>query len=88
MFLYPENGINWYSGDASGGVNGIGGTSALIGLNKGDGVVYEAVNVSYTPQVLNVSMYANVEDDPPPAGFYMWNVNNVTKGVACDENSK
>lgn len=86
MFLFPENGINWYSGDASNGMNGVGGIPAQVGLNKGDGIVYYTLNVSSTPAVINVSMYSNI--DGAPSGFYMWNVNNVTNGIACTDDGK
>jgi hypothetical protein len=37
-FCYGE--MQWTAGDASGGVNGLGGTPATVGANKGDGVDY------------------------------------------------
>jgi hypothetical protein len=37
MFLYLDNGIQWTTGDASGGSNGTGGTPALAGVNAGYG---------------------------------------------------
>ncbi len=37
-FCYGE--MEWTSGDASGGTNGFGGTSATVGVNKGDGINY------------------------------------------------
>ena len=37
IFLYPQDGINWTTGDASGGKDGLGGTPAQAGINAGDG---------------------------------------------------
>ena len=37
-FNYPTNGINWTTGDASGGSGGLGGTPAQVGFDAGDGV--------------------------------------------------
>ena len=82
MFLFPEGGINWYSGDASGGIGGINGTPAQVGLNKGDGVTYHVLNVSSTPDVINVEDYTNITG--APNGFYIWNVNNATSGSSCN----
>ncbi|XP_019854776.1 PREDICTED: protein mesh-like isoform X3 [Amphimedon queenslandica] len=82
MFLFPEGGINWYSGDASGGTGGINGTPAQVGLNKGDGVTYHVLNVSSTPDVINVEDYTNITG--APNGFYIWNVNDGTSGSSCD----
>ena len=81
IFLYPEDGINWYSGDASGGTGGINGAPAQVGLNKGDGIVFHTASVSSTPNVINVDESTNI--DGGPSGFYIWNVNNATSGSSC-----
>ncbi|MBK7851499.1 MAG: hypothetical protein IPJ66_10285 [Bacteroidetes bacterium] len=37
-FCYKN--MEWTTGDASGGVNGYGGSPASVGINKGDGIAY------------------------------------------------
>ena len=34
IFLYPEGGIEWTTGDADGGVNGLGGNPAVVELTS------------------------------------------------------
>lgn len=46
-FIYED--INWESGDASGGVQGIGGDSARAGFSAGDGVNYYEFHFSGDP---------------------------------------
>ena len=65
-----DDGINWYTGDASEGV------AAQIGVNKGDGVAYEVVDGSYTPDIVNVDSHHD--------GYYIWDVtDNITAGSNC-----
>ena len=40
IFLYAAGEIQWTSGDASGGIDGLGGYPPQIGFNAGDGVRY------------------------------------------------
>ncbi|HXB41309.1 MAG TPA: nidogen-like domain-containing protein, partial [Bacteroidia bacterium] len=42
-FCYGD--MQWTTGDASGGVNGFGGTPATVGINKGDGVNYIQISL-------------------------------------------
>jgi receptor-type tyrosine-protein phosphatase Q/CUB/sushi domain-containing protein len=71
LFLFPENGINWYSGDATcNGIDGVGGVPAIVGINKGDGVIFHITNLSSTENVIYVEDYTNVNKP----GLYMWRV--------------
>jgi hypothetical protein len=63
MFLYADGLIQWTTGDASGGTDGLGGTEALAGFNAGDGVHSATVPNSLTPGIINISQTSNVERD-------------------------
>ena len=91
IFLYADNGINWYSGEVSNGI------PAQVGFNQGriDGSgsgsdvygVHNVVNTSFTNDVVNVEEYSNVDDGG--AGFYIWQVNSeVVGGSDCTNKSK
>lgn len=43
IFLYADGLIQWTTGDASGGMNGLGGTEAQVGFNAGDGIRFASV---------------------------------------------
>ena len=60
IFLYPRGGIQWTTGDASGGINGLGGIPAQVGFNAGDGICFYAINSSRTDDVINVDEMSNV----------------------------
>ena len=54
IFLYAEGLIQWTTGDASCGVNGLGGTPAQVGFNAGDGIQYASVQGSQTADIVNI----------------------------------
>ena len=60
MFLYPKGRIQWTTGDASGGRDGLGGTEALAGINAGDGVNNITIPGSLTPSIVNITGTSNV----------------------------
>ena len=50
--------------------------AAQVGVNKGDGVTYEVVDGSYTPDIVNI--------DTLHGGYYIWDVtDNITAGNNC-----
>ena len=59
MFLYPKGGIQWTTGDNDGGVNGLGGTAALAGINGGDDVNYFIVPGSLSSAIVNIGATTN-----------------------------
>jgi hypothetical protein len=63
MFLYAGGLIQWTTGDASGGTDGLGGTEALAGFNAGDEVHSATVPNSLTPGIINISQTSNVQRD-------------------------
>ena len=77
MFLYLDDGINWVTGDASGGMDGFGGTEAFVGFNFGGPTpgdsTYFAVEGSRTPEVANIETTSNVN----VAGLWIFQVNEA-----------
>lgn len=59
-FLYADGLIQWTTGDASGGTNGLGGTPAQGGFNAGDGDRFFSIPGSQTAAILNVYNTSNV----------------------------
>ena len=60
IFLYAEDGIQWTTGDASGGSGGFGGTPAQVGFNAGDGIRFFSVPGSQTNDIVNIETTSNV----------------------------
>ena len=60
MFLYADGRIQWTTGDDSNGINGLGGTEALAGINVGDGVNSITIPGSLTPDIINITQTSNV----------------------------
>ena len=61
IFLYADGLIQWTTGDANGGTDGIGGTPAQAGFNAGDGVNYAVLPGAQTPQIINITSISNVQ---------------------------
>ena len=71
IFLYADGGIQWTTGDNSGGAGGFGGTPALAGVNAGDGIQSETVGGSRTRAIINVAKTSNVNT----SGMWVFQVN-------------
>ena len=84
IFLYADNGIQWTTGDASGGTDGFGGTAAQAGLNAGDGVRFALIPGSRTQDILNISMTSNVGIP----GTWVFQVDQEVKYQVCEKDSK
>jgi hypothetical protein len=59
-FLYADGLIQWTTGDADGGFEGLGGNPARVGLNAGDGIHFVNVSGSQTPSVIDIVNTSNV----------------------------
>lgn len=81
IFLYPKDGIEWTTGDASGGKDGLGGTPAQAGINAGDGNRCTSVFEALTEEIVNIDKGSNVKKD----GIYVYRVDgtNVTSPNPC-----
>ena len=51
--------MQWTTGDADGGINGLGGIPAQIGFNKGDGVDFATINKSRTQNIIKIASASN-----------------------------
>lgn len=51
IFNYAEEGINWVTSDANGGINGFGGNPAIAGYNAGDGIRSFTIPQSMTDNI-------------------------------------
>ena len=60
LFLYADGEIQWTTGNASGGFNGLGGTAAQVGFNAADGIRFASVPGSQTPAIINITTTSNV----------------------------
>ena len=81
-FLFPRGGIQWTTGDASGGMGGLGGTPALAGINAGDGLRYTSLPGSLTADIINVDEGSNSMQ----TGLYLYQVDSVTVSSAgCND---
>ena len=72
ILLYAGGEIQWTTGDDSGGVNGLYGTEALVGINVGDGVNFTTIPGSLTPSIANITQTSNVGIP----GTWMFKVHN------------
>ena len=55
IFLYADELIQWTTGDASGGVNGLNGTQAQVGFNAGDKIHFYSHPDSQTTDIINIA---------------------------------
>ena len=81
IFLYLDDGIQWTTGDASGGSNGLGGTPALAGINAGDGNNSYTLPGSLTDGVIDIAKTSNLN----VPGKWMFQVD--MENVAHPDNS-
>lgn len=77
IFLYADGGITWTTGDASGGVNGLGGTPAQVGFNSGDGVNFFSHEDSRTSEIINITSKSNVGVN----GMYIYRVDTAIEST-------
>lgn len=66
--------LQWTTGSASGGVNGLGGTPAQAGYDAGNNVNYEVLPGSFSNEVLNLVNLSNVSTATP--GLWRFSFNN------------
>ena len=80
IFNYAD--LNWTTGDASDGVNGLGGTEAQAGFDAGDLTNFLALGGSQTPAVLDLINQTNLSDPDPltpeneNAGRFVFTIRN------------
>ena len=82
LFLYLDDGIQWTTGDAGGGVNGVGGTEAQVGYDAGDDVNYYTVPGSMTSMIVDIETTSNINI----SGMYIFQVGFNSTGKPCCKN--
>jgi receptor-type tyrosine-protein phosphatase Q/CUB/sushi domain-containing protein len=84
--IYNYGDMQWTTGDASGGSNGLGGTPAVVGFAKGDGVTYSQLPTSLTSAIINVGSGTNAYiNGVPQIGQYIFSVSSgVVISVCCN----
>lgn len=82
IFLYADGLIQWTASEDSGGVDGLGGNEAHVGITSGDGENFITHEYSFTPQVLNITS-SRVPDTVTVDGMLIYKVDG-----GRDPNSK
>ena len=81
IFLYADGEIEWTTGDASNGTDGLGGIPAQVGFDAGDGINYAVVAESRQPEIINITQTSNVGRP----GVWIFQVDeNVEFAGCCD----
>ena len=63
IFLYADGEIQWTTGDADGGVNGLGGNPAQVGVNLGDGMNFGVIPTSGSANIVDIESTSNVGEN-------------------------
>lgn len=82
IFLYADDGIQWTTGDASGGINGTGGTPAQAGFDAGNTIDFTVIEGSFTDDIINIEELSNVNWP----GMFVFQVNG--KEVSTSDEGK
>ena len=84
IFLYADGFIQWTTGDASQGTNGLGGTQAQIGFNAGDRVNFASHPYSQTADVINIAT-SRVPDAVTVDGMLVYRVDGMVIAPCVDD---
>jgi len=86
--IFNYGNIQWTTGDASGGSNGLGGVPAVVGFAKGDGAAAE-LPISMTGNVIDVEQGTNAYiDGVPQIGQYIFTISSeVVINTCCATSS-
>ena len=74
IFQYADGLIQWTTGDSAGGIQGLDGTQAQIGVNTGDNSSSVNVPGSRTPAIINITRTSNVQ----VPGQWIFQLNGTT----------
>lgn len=84
IFHYVRGGIQWTTGDASLGFNGLGGIPAQVGFNAGDNVQFASIPGSRTDDIINIDERSNVLRN----GVFIFQVDGISVSPAgCYESN-
>ena len=73
-YFYADDMIQWTTGDNDGGVNGLGGTPAQVGINRGDGVDFNVISESRSDDIINIASRSNINIP----GVYVFSISDGT----------
>lgn len=85
-FLYADGLIQWTTGDASGGTNGLGGTPAQGGFNAGDGERFFSIPGSQTAAIINIASTTNI--GIPGVWIFRIDLSTISEGEGGNSTSK
>ncbi len=85
IFLYADGLIQWTTGDASGGTDGLGGTPAQVGFNAGDEETFYSHPFSQTSNIMNIDTPTFPESLNRP-GVLIFRVDQENIGEECSRN--
>ena len=83
IYQYADDEIQWTTGSASGGTDGLGGKAALVGYNAGDCIRYKTVRESMTTEIINVTRTSNVG----MPGVYVFKVDGTERCTVRTQNT-
>ena len=81
IFLYADGEIQWTTGDADGGVSGLGGNRAQVGFNRGDGTDFAIIPSSGTSDIIDIASDSNVGQD----GVYIFKISDANIAVVTSK---
>ena len=85
--MYVDGGIQWTTGDNSGGRNGLSGTEALAGFNAGNHINSFTIYGSHSSSIINIARTTNVGIPGiwifKVGGMYVTNYNQVLISYIC-----
>ena len=84
IFLYADGLIQWTTGEASGGIGGLGGNHASVGVNAGDESTSITHEYSFTEEVLNIASSRVPEEGVERDGMLVYRVDSVAT-TSCQE---
>ncbi len=87
IFLYADDLIQWTTGDDSGGVNGLGGNQARVGINAGDGKTFITHEYSNTSEVINIASSRVPENGVDRNGVLVYRVDSVAVD-GCEDSAE
>ena len=82
IYLYADGEIQWTTGDADGGVNGLGENPAQVGFDGGDGTDFGVIPISGTADVINIASTSNVGVN----GVYVFKISDDS--IAVEQSKK
>ena len=81
IYLYADGEIQWTTGDADGGVNGVGGNPAQVGFNRGVSMDFGVIPTSGMADIIDIETTSNVGVD----GVYIFKISDTSIEVTSSK---